>query len=47
MGAHLQFYRWLYSLLLRYYPRTYQEEYGEELQTVFDLSIEEAAAKGG
>ena len=34
-----------YSLLLYLFPRTYREEYGDELQTVFDLSF--ADAKNG
>jgi len=29
------------------YPKAFQEEYGEELQFVFDLSVDEAATKGG
>jgi hypothetical protein len=34
-------------LLLKFYPREYRKEYGEELQTVFNLSLGGAAAKGG
>jgi hypothetical protein len=29
------------------YPQTFREEYGQELQSVFDLSVEEASEKGG
>ena len=36
----------LYSLLLNLYPRSYRAEYGEELQTVFFLSVQEAAQRG-
>jgi hypothetical protein len=32
---------------LNLFPKEYREEYGEELQAVFGLSIEEAATKGG
>ncbi|NWG07788.1 MAG: hypothetical protein HXY35_14020 [Chloroflexi bacterium] len=37
----------LYALLLYLFPRTYREEYGEELQAVFNLSMDDASAKGG
>ena len=47
MKANLQFLRQLYGLLPLVYPKTYREEYGEELQIVFELSLEEAATKGG
>jgi hypothetical protein len=43
---HLQFLRGCYGLLLNLYPRTYRQEYGRELQAVFDLSLNEAAATG-
>lgn len=36
----------LYSLLLNLFPRAYREEYGEELQAVFDLSLDEAINAG-
>jgi hypothetical protein len=29
------------------YPQTFREEYGQELQSVFDLSVEEASIRGG
>lgn len=47
MKFALQFLRWYYGLLLQLYPRNYREEYREELQAVFDLSLDEAVAKGG
>lgn len=37
----------LYALLLYLFPRTYRKEYGEELQAVFDLSLDDAMAAGG
>jgi hypothetical protein len=37
----------LYALLLSLYPRAYQVEYSEELQTVFKLAVNEAAQQGG
>ena len=43
----MQFIHNVYGLLLSFLPKNYREEYGEELQTVFELSLEEAAAKGG
>ncbi len=43
----LQFLRDCYGLLLNLYPKTYREEYGKELQAVFNLSLDEAATKGG
>lgn len=36
----------LYAWLLYLFPRTYREEYGEELQAVFNLSIDDALATG-
>lgn len=38
--------RW-YELCLQLFPKKYRENYGEELQAVFGLSLEEAARKGG
>jgi hypothetical protein len=38
--------RVFYRFLLRFYPKTYREEYGKELCTVFGLSIEEATKVG-
>jgi hypothetical protein len=37
----------LYALLLYLFPRVYREEYGEELQSVFDLSLDNAMESGG
>jgi len=36
----------LYSLLLYFFPRTYREEYGDELQAVFNLSLADAMNGG-
>lgn len=36
----------LYALLLYLFPKAYREEYGEELQAVFDLSLDEAMKSG-
>ena len=47
MNSARQFLSAFYAKLLHLYPKTFREEYGEELQIVFDLSLEEAAAKGG
>lgn len=47
MTKNLQFLRRFYGLLLFLYPRSYREEYGRELQAVFDLSVEDAATAGG
>jgi hypothetical protein len=38
--------RGLYSLLLRLFPRAYRAEYGDELQTVFDSSLDDAMRSG-
>jgi hypothetical protein len=45
--SNLQFLRRFYDLLLSLYPKGYREEYGSELQTVFDLSLDEAASSSG
>jgi hypothetical protein len=37
----------LYAGLLMLYPKAFREDYGQELQSVFDLSVEDAAEKGG
>jgi hypothetical protein len=37
----------LYALLLHLFPRAYREEYGDELQAVFNLSLEDAMKIGG
>ena len=42
----LQFLRDCLGLLLNLYPKTYREEYGKELQTVFNLSIDAAMKLG-
>ena len=47
MKSNLGFLYKLYAGLLILYPKTFREEYGEELQSVFDLSVEEAATEGG
>ena len=47
MKSALGFVRRLYALCLYLFPKKYREEYREELQTVYDLSIEDAATKGG
>jgi hypothetical protein len=36
----------LYALLLHLFPRSYREEYGEELQAVFNSSLDEARKTG-
>ncbi len=36
----------LYGWLLLLFPRMYREEYGEELQAVFGLSVDDASKKG-
>lgn len=36
----------LYSLLLHLFPEAYREEFGEESQTVFNLSFDDARSKG-
>jgi len=43
----MQFLHTLYGLLLYLFPKTYREEYGEELQTVFYLSLDNAYNIGG
>lgn len=39
----MQFLHKFYGLLLKLFPRTYREEYGDELQAVFNLMLAEAA----
>ncbi len=46
MKSDLQFLHRLYRLLLNLYPRPYRKEYGEELQTVFNLSLDDAIKIG-
>lgn len=43
----MQFVQRFYGWLLLLFPNNYREEYGEELQTVFSLSIDDALATGG
>ena len=43
----MQFLRTLYGLLLYLFPGTYREEYGDELQAVFNLSLADAARQNG
>jgi len=38
--------RRFYSLLLHLFPKTYREEYGDELQTVFNSSLDDAIKVG-
>jgi hypothetical protein len=42
----MRFLRRLYGLLLTLYPRKYRDEYGKELQDVFNLSVDDALEKG-
>mgnify|MGYP001826078910 CR=1 FL=1 len=37
---------WIYARLLSLYPQQYQAEYGEELQAVFSLLVNETAQRG-
>ena len=37
---------WIYDLLLNLYPREYLGEYGDELQVVFELSLDDAMQAG-
>lgn len=37
----------LYAVLLKLYPRSYQAEYGHELQAVFNLALDDEARQGG
>jgi hypothetical protein len=43
----MQFICRLYGLFLKLFPRTYREEYGDELQAVFNLMLEDAARQNG
>jgi hypothetical protein len=47
MEVNMQFLRWLYGSFLNLFPRAYREEYGEELQMVFNLSLDDAMKIGG
>ena len=47
LRCDMEFIRRVYGSFLSLFPRNYREEYGEELQIVFELSLEEAATKGG
>lgn len=42
----MKFIQGLYGWLLLLFPRAYREEYGEELQAVFELSVDDALEKG-
>ena len=42
----MQYFRRLYGVLLNLFPRAYREEYGDELQAVFNLSLDEAIRAG-
>lgn len=42
----LQFLRTFYAVLLNLYPRTYRDEYRGELQSVFDLALDDAIKAG-
>jgi hypothetical protein len=46
MKRGLALLRWMFSLALRVYPMSYQEEFGAEMLTVFSETIQ-AAARGG
>lgn len=46
MTSNLQFVRRMYGIFLNLYPRMYLEEYGEELQIVFNLSMDDATRMG-
>jgi len=41
----MQLLRKFHQLLLNLYPKTYREDYGDELQTVFSLSLDEATGR--
>jgi hypothetical protein len=43
----MQFIHAVYGLLLSFFPKNYREEYGEELQIVFHLSLSDAFKTGG
>lgn len=43
----MQFIHDLFGLLLLFFPKNYREEYGEELQIVFHLSLSDALKTGG
>ena len=42
----MQFLRKFHRFLLNLYPHNYREEYGDELQTVFNLSLDDAMSSG-
>jgi hypothetical protein len=44
--SNLQLLRRIFGLSLTLFPKNYREEYGAELQAVFDLSLDDAIAKG-
>ena len=37
----------IYVVMLRFYPRSFQAEFAEEMQAVFAQAAEEASARGG
>ena len=43
----MRFLHRLYGLLITLYPREYRDEYGEELQSVFDLALDDVMESGG
>jgi hypothetical protein len=43
----VQILTWFYARFLNLYPRAYRVEYGEELQAVFNLAVNEAAQQDG
>lgn len=46
MNSDLRFVHHLYRLCMRFFPKNYQEEYAEELQLVFRLSLDDARQLG-
>lgn len=46
MKRDLQFPVWLYRACLKLFPKRYREEYGEELQAIFRLSLDNARQGG-
>lgn len=47
MRTYLHVLHRFYGLLLKLFPQKYRQEYGEELQAVFGLSLDDAVAMGG
>ena len=46
MRSNVGLLRKMYAALLKLYPKAFRQEYGDELQAVFDLSLDEAASQG-